>query len=511
MTLRFRWYVASQALDPSAGARPSRAGESSAAPALRMTSVVGAGFMAFAEAHPGLARAKRAASEASQSPSPAVWGRDRRAAAGRGALAACLAAFALAAPAAAQNDTTPAGVRLRMTYETTYAPGFVVLPFAGDEGGAARAIVRRDLEFSDRFEMKDPPGGTPAERPDIAGWRERGADWVLQGAVEGGTLRLTLHDAVYGQVKGTGTFPLPARGERGFRMAVHAASDAVVRWATGQPGYAASRIAFVTAGRGSKEIYLVDSDGEGTARVTNDGSIALSPAWAPDGRRLAYTSFKRGGPQLFERDLANGGERTISARDGLNITPAYSPDGRTIAFGATVGGNTELALTTGGGGLRTLTQSRRYENLSPTFSPDGGRIAFVSDRLGEPAVYVMDADGGEPRIVSQYQFGRRGYSTSPDWSPTGPWIAYSTRVAGVAQIAVVGPDGRGARLLTDRGRNEDPSWAPDGRHLVFASPDRDGGGLFVLDTVTGKVRTLVAGRGYGLPAWSPLLARATGE
>lgn len=428
------------------------------------------------------------------------------------AILGILAAVVLAVPAAAQNDTTPAGVRLRMTYETQYAPGFVVLPFAGDVGGAARQIVRRDLEYSDRFEMKDPPGGTPAERPDIAAWRERGADWVLQGAVEGSTLRLTLHDAVYGQVKGSGIFTLPGRGERAFRMAVHAASDAVVRWATGQPGYAASRIAFVTAGRGSKEIYLIDSDGEATTRVTSDGSIALSPAWAPDGRRLAYTSFKGGGPHLFERDLATGSERTISARDGINITPAYAPDGRTLAFGATVGGNTELALVSGGGGFRTLTQSRRYENLSPTFSPDGGRIAFVSDRLGEPAVYVMDADGGEPRLVSNYEYGRRGYSTSPDWSPTGPWIAYSTRVAGVAQIAVVGADGRGARLLTDRGRNEDPSWAPDGRHLVFASPDRDGsGGLFVLDTVTGKVRTLVAGRGFGLPAWSPILARATGE
>jgi TolB protein len=415
-----------------------------------------------------------------------------------------------AVPAVAQNDTTPAGVRLRMTYESQVAPGLVVLPFAGDEGGAARQIISRDLEFSDRFEMKDAPGGTPAERPDIAAWRERGADWVLQGAIDGSTLRLTLHDAVYGQVKGTGTFALPGRGERGFRMAVHAASDQVVRWATGQPGFAASRIAFVTAGRGSKEIYVVDADGEGTARLTSDGSIALSPAWAPDGRRLAYTSFKRGGPYLFERDLSSGGERTVSGRDGINITPAYSPDGRTIAFGATVGGNTELALSAGGG-FQTLTQSRRYENLSPSFSPDGGRIAFVSDRLGEPAVYVMDASGGEPRLVSGYTYGRRGYSTSPDWSPTGPWIAYSTRVAGVAQIAVVGSDGRGARLLTDRGRNEDPSWAPDGRHLVFASPDRDGsGGLFVLDTVTGKVRTLVAGRGFGLPAWSPVLARATG-
>ena len=155
--------------------------------------------------------------------------------------------------------------------------------------------------------------------------------------------------------------------------------------------------------------------------------------------------------------------------------------------------------------MRTITQSRRYENLSPTFSPDGGRIAFVSDRLGEPAVYVMDVNGGEPRIVSDYTYGRRGYSTSPDWSPSGPWIAYSSRVNGVPQIVVVGADGRGARLLTDRGRNEDPSWAPDGRHLVFASPDREGGGLFVLDTVTGKVRRLVGGRGFGLPAWSPAL------
>jgi len=432
------------------------------------------------------------------------------------ALPLCLALAALLPrAAAAQNDTTP-GVRLRMTYEARTSPGFLVLPFAGG-GDDARSIIRRDLEYSDRFEMKDPPAGTPAPSaaPDVSEWRDRGADWVLAGTFsatgDGGTLRLTLYDAVYGQVKGTGTFGIPARGGRGYRMAVHSASDAVVRWATGQPGMAASRIAFVTAGRGSKEIYTVDADGEGVSRVTSDGSIALSPAWSPDGRRLAYTSFKRGGPQLFERDLSAGSERVVSDRDGINITPAYAPDGRTIAFGATMGGNTEIVLSSGGGSLRALTQSRRYENLSPTFSPDGGRIAFVSDRLGEPAVYVMDAGGGEPRIVSDYAYGRRGYSTSPDWSPAGPWIAYSSRVNGVPQIVMVGADGRGGRLLTDRGRNEDPSWAPDGRHLVFASPDRDGGGLFVLDTVTGKVRTLVGGRGFGLPAWSPALGGRQGQ
>jgi TolB protein len=423
-------------------------------------------------------------------------------------LALLAAALLWGGAAAAQNDTTP-GVRLRMTYQSQAAPGFVVASFSGPAAAEVRQILRRDLENSDRFDLAL---GAEGGRATLAEWRERGADWVLEGSLTasagGSTLRLVLQDAVYGVEKGSGSFALPAPGERGYRMAVHAASDAVVRWATGQPGMAATRIAYVLAGRGSKEIYLVDADGEGVSRVTADGSIALSPAWAPDGRRLAYTSFSRGGPYLYERDLGNGAVRTLSARDGINITPAYSPDGRTVAFGTTVGGNTEIALATAGGGMRTLTESRRYENLSPSFSPDGGRLAFVSDRLGEPAVFVMPAGGGEPRVVSEYRYGRRGYSTSPDWSPAGGWIAYSSRVNGVPQIMLVGADGRGARLLTDQYRNEDPSWAPDGRHLVFASPDRDGGGLFVLDTVTGRLRTLVAGRGVGLPAWSPPLARA---
>jgi TolB protein len=121
------------------------------------------------------------------------------------------------------------------------------------------------------------------------------------------------------------------------------------------------------------------------------------------------------------------------------------------------------------------------------------------------------ARGGEPRLVSEYTYGRAGYSTSPAWSPRGPWIAYHTRAGGLHQIALVGADGNGRRLLTNQGTNEDPSWAPDGRHVVFASPNRDGGGLFVLDTVSGRIRPLVRGRGLGLPDWSPSFGRAAGN
>jgi TolB protein len=417
------------------------------------------------------------------------------------------AAVLVSLPARAQDSVV---VQLRTTYETQAAPGFVVLPFGGAGGEAVRTIVQGDLQFSDRFAIREATGARAGEPLNLDLWSERGADWVLAGSVAprsgGMTLTLTLYDAAYGQKKGEGTFPIPAADARGFRMAAHAAADQVVRWATGEPGMAASRIAFVTQGRGSKEIYAVDSDGENLTRITSDGSIALSPAWSPDGGRIAYTSFKGDAPLLYERDLQTGADRVLSDRAGINITPSYAPDGRTVAFATTVAGNTEIATIGGGGGLQQHTRGRGYDNLSPTWSPDGRRFAFVSDRLGEPQIYVM-ALGAEPRLVSDYTYGRRAYSTSPDWSPVGPVIAYHTRVNGVMQIVAVSADGGRPRTLTDRFTNEDPSWAPDGRHLVFASPDREGGGLFVLDTVTGKIRRLVGGRGFGLPDWSGTLMR----
>lgn len=423
--------------------------------------------------------------------------------------------LALALPCTLRAQDTVM-VQLGLTYQPGSEPGFLVLPFAGGSGteaaaSAARQIVRQDLDFSDRFKMQDPPADARPTSPwDPAAWKDRGADWVLTGEVtprSGGlSLRLKLIDAVYGQTKGDRTFDLPRQGDRGFRMAVHAASDEVVRWVTNEPGIAASRVAFVLQGRGSKEIYLADWDGENVQRVTSDGSIALSPAWSPDGGRIAYTSFRSGLPVLYERDLSTGTDRVVSERNGLNITPAYSPDGRTLAFAATVEGNTELATTDRSGGIEVITHGRRFDSLSPTWSPDGRRVAFVSNRLGEPHIYVM-TPGGEPRLLSEYRYGAQGYNTSPDWSPRGSLIAYHTRVGGIPQIAVVDAAGGRPRLLTNRGSNEDPSWAPDGRHLVFAS-DRDGGGLFVLDVLSGRTRPLIRGRGYGLPDWSPVLVRA---
>lgn len=436
--------------------------------------------------------------------------RERRILLRRGVLSLILALLIVPAAAEAQDSLV---FRIRTTYTPGSEPGFVVLPFTGvnAEAAAVRAIVRRDLEFSDRFRIRDAERAIrPGEAIESTRWAEGGADWLLAGELSpragGLTLRLALHDVRYGQVKGDRSFSLPPPRDPGFRMAVHAASDEVVRWATGEPGMAATRIAFVRAGRGTKEIYVVDSDGEDLRRITSDGSIALSPAWSPDGARLAFTSFRDGAPILYERELATGRDRVIAQRDGVNITPAYSPDGRTLAFASTVPGGTEVMLYDRvDRSLQPLVQGRRSDALSPTFSPRGDQIAFVSNRLGEPHIYVMER-GGEPRLISGFRYGESGYNTSPDWSPRGAEIAYHTRVGGSQQIAIVGARGGTPRILTSGGRNEDPSWAPDGRHLVFASSGRDSG-LYVVDTVSGRIRGLVRGSADGLPDWSASLLR----
>ncbi|MQA88662.1 MAG: hypothetical protein GEU90_00300 [Gemmatimonas sp.] len=433
-----------------------------------------------------------------------------------------LAAAVFAGGALAQEPREPTGVRLGLMYQPEYQPGLVVLPFAAEAGSEAmaqpiRGIVEQDLDYSDRFEVMRDAGGVEAGEPvNVELWKERGVDWVLDGSIETGPggdtlLRLVLHDAVYGSVKDDRSFVLPAQGDPNFRMAVHAAADEIVGWATGDLGSAASRIAFVLDARdGSKEMYVIDYDGENVQRITSDGAITLSPAWSPDGSRVAFTSYRSGSPLLYERDMRAGNDRLISDRDGINITPTYSPDGSTIAFSTTVSGNTEIATYNAEQDccLEQHTEGRRFDSLSPSYSPDGRRLAFVSNRLGEPHIYIMPVGGGEPRLISDYAFGGRAYNTSPDWSPTGDQITYHSRLNSVMQIMVADLETGDRRLLTNEGNNEDPSWAADGRHVVFSSRDREGGGLFILDTVGGRVRPLLRGTGYGLPDWSPALRRA---
>ena len=424
---------------------------------------------------------------------------------------------------AQENEDSLPGVRLGLVYEEAYRPALAIKPFDGRFGGGAAAsrvdaIIARDLRYSDRFEMLDsiPASFVAGQTIDYALWDQLNAVWLVTGQVEGSgeglVLVLELHDVVYGKVKARERFALPDPSSESFRMAVHTASDAVVEWIFEEPGMAASRILFVREmDDGTKEIYRVDADGENLRRVTRFKSITMSPTWSPDGLKMAYTSFKDGKPGLYEMDLSTGVERRIDfGAEGQPMSPAYHPGGRFLTFGL-MGRRTDLVTydVERDCCLRELIGGRS-DDLSPTYSPDGRRMAFNSNRLGvaAPQIYVASANGEEPELISPYVFGEPTQYSAPDWSPVGNRIAFHGMVRrGRYHILVAEVDDGGRRVvqLTREGNNEDPSWAPDGRHLVFVGERSHGFGVFVVDTATGRIRTLVEGIRANTPEWSPTL------
>jgi len=462
-------------------------------------------------------------------------------------LCACgsLAAVWLGAPvgviAQDTEDGAMPGVELGLVYETTYVPPIAVMPIRslpGDEGAAQEihGIVASDLRYSGRFAVIDslPVLG---QGVDYSLWDGLGADWLVAGTLEntgtgGSVLEVELHDIVFSTLRDRQRFPVPRPSDPGFRMAVHQSSDAVVEWVTGEPGIAATRIAFAMRPWGdpegtSKELYVVDSDGENVTRLTWDQNTVVSPAWSPDGNRIAYTSWKSGIPTIYELELGSGEERALDpGREGQQITPAYHPNGRTISFALMRGRRSDLfsfdmhdaCCLSGplGGGY--------YKNLQPTYSGDGSQIAFTSNRLGTPTpqIYVMPTEGGEPRLISPYRYGDRGYFTDPDWSPISGKVAFAGRIetrrnqVGARMryhILVADTETNDNRLiqLTREGNNEDPSWAPNGRHIVFTGERSYGHGVFVVDSGTGRTRILVASVRAEDVDWSPPLGPAGGN
>jgi TolB protein len=197
---------------------------------------------------------------------------------------------------------------------------------------------------------------------------------------------------------------------------------------------------------------------------------------------------------------------------------AYAPDGITIALGIWRQNGAELvqySLSGSGGGLRRLTGNLNTVSMYPTYSPDGRRLAFMSDRIGRPAVYVMDAGGGDATMLSPFISGESSDYAAPSWSPTGSRIAFhgvwNRGMRGAYQIMIADAARPGAQIdqITSRGNNEDPSWAPDGRNIVYTSVGDGQGGLYIIDAESKTRRMLASGANLRMAEWSPLLLRAS--
>ena len=420
-----------------------------------------------------------------------------------------LCSIALPAITRAQDTTTTPGVRLGLNYAAGAKPGVIVLPVADEYGDdSLRTIVQRDLDYGDRLtvialDQETLQGLVPAlggkiNFPLVAKF---GAALLIRMTQTNQGLHVAAYDVARGGLLQSEQF-LFDRRDRDWRFALHGVSDQIEMWTFGKRGIAQTRIAYVNDGL----LRIIDSDGARTRSITT-GAGALSPAWSPTGESVVYTVLGNSGTQVEELDVRTGRTRRISQiQAGLNITPVYQPGGNAILYAQGTGNGTDLVLANlDSSGARKLTVGRGTDNTSPSYSPDGRQVAFISGKSGQPQVYIMDADGSNVQLLTPYTVGTRSYRASPDWSPDGNSVAYEQQ-NGNFQVWMIDLRDRIPKQLTSEGENEDPSWAPDGRHIVFSSTRSGEKQLWILDAESGRARQLTHNKGARLAAWSPILA-----
>lgn len=364
-------------------------------------------------------------------------------------------------------------------------------------------VVRANLERSGLFRLIDAGAGLD-ERSAFNGteWRGRGADALVAGSLlrlaDGRyDLRYKLWDAVKNTELLGRSLVVPAAD---LRLAAHRLSDEVHEKLTGERGVFATRIAYVVRTGTRFTLRVTDADGEGGQVALASNEPIISPAWSPDGRFLAYVSFETQKAVVWVQELQSGERRPLAAFRGSNSAPAFSPDGRTLALALSRDGLTQLfSMPIGGGTPTRLTQSNGIDT-EPVFTPDGRQIYFVSDRGGGPQIYRMPAGGGAAERVTF----NGSYNISPSLSADGRHLAFISRQGNAFKLAVQELETGAVRLLTDTSDDERPSFAPNGRLIVYATR-ANRADVLMTTTLDGRIKSRLVASGSDVrePAWGP--------
>jgi TolB protein len=404
--------------------------------------------------------------------------------------------------------------------EANLRPRPIAIPlFLGEDPRLAAEvtqIVAGNLERSGLFKPLDRNAFLEQVRdvlatPRFADWRAVGAEALVVGRVAqlpDGRVRAdyALWDVVLGK-RIAGQFFTTQMAN--WRRVGHIISDQVYEKLTLEKGYFDTRIVFIDEtgpkDRRVKRLAIMDQDGANVRFLTQGQDLVLTPRFSPTSQDIAYMAYVGGNPRVFLMNLDTMQREVVGDFPGMTFAPRFSPDGQRIVMSFQQGAASSLVeMDLRSKRKRALTQTDRIDT-GPCYAPDGRQMVFESDRDGTQQLYVMGWDGSAIRRIS----GGDGRYSTPVWSPRGDYIAFTKQLGGRFLIGVMKPDGTGERILTEGFHNEGPTWAPNGRVLMFfrEQPGPTGGPRIFSVDITGYNERPVQTPSFASdPAWSPLLA-----
>jgi len=374
-------------------------------------------------------------------------------------------------------------------------------PLAEDLAG----IIRADLARCGLFRLVDagPEAIDEMARVNLPDWKGRGADSLAIGsAIRLADGRIEIRYRLYDSVKGNQVDGLAfVSSGTDLRLIAHKIADRIYESLSGAKGVFSTRIAYVVQFSPSHyELQIADADGANPQTALKSREFLISPAWAPDGKSIAYVSFESHRTAVYVHSLASGQRKLVANFPGSNSGPAFSPDGKTLAVVLTKDGNSEIyTMGVDGSSPRRMTTDPGIDT-EPVFSPDGAYLYFTSDRSGGPQIYRMPSAGGDAQRITF----NGDYNISPRVSPDGKSLAYVSRRSDLFQIEVLDLASGQELTITDTVKDESPTFAPNGRLILYAT-EVAAHGILALASTDGRARAHLSGPSGDVrePTWGP--------